>query len=143
MPICHSDVSGIDNMRLRDRGWSWPSIIATSVLVGVVLAAMTYYAWSNGRGSVIFGLVMGVGWLAVFTVAKLVREGGESSDAADVTRWLHANWEQLALIVLLALVSLFTAVALFVGQVGLAVVGLVLAIPPVATLGVGVARKRR
>lgn len=136
-------MSSADRTPLKDRGWSWPSLVSSSVVVGVSLAAMTYYGWADGRGSIIFGSVMCVGWLATFAVVKLVRERGESPDAGNVTRWLHARWEQLSLVLLLSLVSIFTALSLVVGQDGLALVGLVLAIPPVVVLGVGIARKRR
>jgi hypothetical protein len=44
---------------------------------------------------------------------------------------------------LLSLVLIVTALTLLVGQAGAALVGLVLAIPPVLILGVGLARKRR
>jgi hypothetical protein len=135
-------VSSADRTPLKDRGWSWSSVVAQAFVVGVSLAAMTYYAWADARGSMIFGLVMGVGWLATFSVLKHVRERGESPDAGDATRWLRAHWQGVTLVALLSFDFLFTAVSLLVGDVAAALVGLVLAVPALTIFGVRIARQR-
>lgn len=112
-------------------------------MVGVSLAALTYYAWSDGRGSIIFGILMGLGFLAALASAKLIRERWEESDKGEAARWLRAHWDPIALAILLGLDSIFILVCLAAGKTALALVGLMLTILPVLVFAIGATRGRR
>jgi hypothetical protein len=112
--------------RWSESGWSWPSILAGSIVVGPVLGTMTYLADWGSRGSTIFGVVMSLGWLVAFSIAKVVREQAAARQSAAVT--LHENWFRFSLATILAFDAAFIVVSLLLGRPALAVKTAVLGI---------------
>jgi hypothetical protein len=110
-----------------DRGWSWRSILAQSAVVGLGLGGMTYLADWGSRGSLIFGVLMGIGWLVAFAIARVVREQAGAGHSTAVT--LRENWFRFAVWALLALDAVFLVLCLAVGRAALALVTALLAIP--------------
>jgi hypothetical protein len=125
--------------RRSDRGWSWASMAATSVLVGPALGTMTYLADWGSRGSIIFGAVMSLGWLVAFSIAKVVRDQAETGQSAAVT--LRENWFRFALGTILAFDAAFVVVCLLLDRPALALTTAVVAVPLLVTAAVRTLRR--
>jgi hypothetical protein len=111
----------------KDRGWSWPSIVAGSAMVGISLGTMTYLADWGSRGSVIFAVVMGLGWLISFSIAKLVR--GRAATEPTFALTISRSWFSVGLYVLLTANVVVVLLAVLAGNRALALTTAVLAVP--------------
>jgi hypothetical protein len=103
--------------------------VAGSALVGVALGTMTYLADWGSRGSVIFAVVMGLGWLVSFSVAKLVREGAATQPSFALT--IRRSWFSVGLYVILTGAAMVILLAVLTGEGALALTTAVLAVPVV------------
>jgi hypothetical protein len=88
---------------------------------------MTYLADWGSRGPLIFGLVMGVGWFAICTVAKLIREGTNSGHRTAVA--ISQNWFPIAAAAILGFAAVLAIVAILANSGALALTTLVVAVP--------------
>jgi hypothetical protein len=119
--------------RRSERGWSWASIVATSILVGPTLGTMTYLADWGSRGSIIFGAVMSFGWLIAFSIAKVVRDGADAGQSTAAA--IRENWFRFALGTILALDAGFIVVCLLLGRPALALTTAAVAVLFMAAVG--------
>jgi hypothetical protein len=77
------------------------------MLVGCSLSGMTYLAGWGTRGPLVFGFIMGLGWLVVLSLAKVRRQGFGSLP--------HQNWGS-AVWTILALQAALVVVAALIGD---------------------------
>lgn len=133
---------GTDRGR-QDWSWSWASLIGASVTVGVGLGLLTYWGFEDGVASIIFGSAMGVVWLLVFGFVKRLRDRRDRPEEQTQTEaWLAENWEFAAIVGLVSVVAVSTLLFFAGDQEPLAIMGLILAIPPLVVLSVSRRRKR-